>query len=154
MSPIRQYPIDHTTQLQGNIVPAGYAIPDVDVTVLDEHGQEVGVHQVGEITVKSRFLTPGYWRMPELTQSKFQIDPTDPHRTIYRTGDLGYLLPDGCLVAVGRSDSQLKIRGYRIEIGEVEATLLKHKHVREAAVIVRENHQWASTSSHTLPPHR
>jgi acyl carrier protein len=111
------------------------------VVLLDEHGQEVGVNQIGEITVKSRFLTPGYWRMPELTQSKFQPDSTDPNRRVYRTGDLGYFLPDGCLVPVGRTDSQIKIRGYRIEIGEIEAALLKIKIVKDAAVAVKEDHQ-------------
>ena len=141
ISPIRWFPINHETQIPGNIVPGGYAIPDVDVTLLDKHDQEVGVNQIGEITVKSRFLTPGYWRMPELTQSKFQPDSTDPDRRVYRTGDLGYFLPDGCLVPVGRTDSQIKIRGYRIEIGEIEAALLKIKIVKDAAVAVKEDHQ-------------
>ena len=139
IAPIRWLSINHDTQIPSGIVPAGYPVPDIDVVLLDEVGQEVGDGQIGEITVKSRYLTPGYWGMPELNQSKFQPDSTDPDRTVYRTGDLGYVLPDGCLVPIGRTDSQIKIRGYRIEIGEIEAALLTLKVVKETAVILQED---------------
>jgi amino acid adenylation domain-containing protein len=42
---------------------------------------------------------------------------------LYRSGDLGRILPDGCLVYIGRKDFQVKIRGYRVEPGEIEAAL-------------------------------
>jgi acyl carrier protein len=54
---------------------------------------------------------------------------------IYRTGDLGRVLPDGSLVHLGRKDFQVKILGYRIEIAEIETALLDIEGVREAAVI-------------------
>ncbi|MFF6522178.1 hypothetical protein ACET4T_00280 [Pseudomonas aeruginosa] len=65
----------------------------------------------------------GYFGQPAVTGS-------------YRTGDLVRQLDDGNYEYLGRRDDMLKVRGYRIERGEVEAALLAHPRVREAAVIV------------------
>jgi hypothetical protein len=90
--------------------------------------------QVGEIAVKSPYFS-GYWRQPELTRASFIA--VSPDRTIYRTGDLGYMRPGNCLVHLGRNDRQAKIRGHRVELGQVERLLLEHPAVSEAAVVVR-----------------
>jgi acyl carrier protein len=57
---------------------------------------------------------------------------------MYRTGDWVRYQPDGSIEYVGRVDHQVKLRGYRIELGEVEAALLAHEAVREAAVVLKE----------------
>jgi amino acid adenylation domain-containing protein len=139
MSIIRQYFLDKETPVTDGIVPVGYAVADTEVLLLDEAGQAVGVNQTGEIAIKSRYLVPGYWRQPELTRATFLPDPHGGDERIYRTGDLGYLLPDGCLVHLGRKDFQVKVRGHRIEVSEIERALLDHPAVKEALVLAREH---------------
>jgi amino acid adenylation domain-containing protein len=133
-----QYFIDKEGQLIGSVVPVGYAVEGVEILVLDETGHMVGVNGIGEIALRSRYLSPGYWRKPELTQAAFQPDPRGGGERIYRTGDLGRLLPDGCLEHLGRKDFQVKIRGHRIEVAEIELALCDLAAVQEAVVVARE----------------
>ncbi len=138
VSTYRQYLINKETEIRSNIVPVGYAVEDKEVLLLDEAGQPVPSGEVGEIAVKSRYLTPGYWGRDDLTQAVFIPVPEMEGVRIFRTGDLGRMLPDGCLVHVGRTDAQVKVRGFRMELGEIEAVLAQYPAVREAVVLVRE----------------
>jgi acyl carrier protein len=117
-----------------DIVPIGFS-PGHEVLLLDERIEEVGSDRIGEIAVRSRFLSPGYWRRPELTTSKFLPDPNGGDERIYLTGDLGRLDADGCLFHLGRKDNRIKIRGFTVEPFEVEQVLLRHPAVKEAAVV-------------------
>ena len=132
------YFINKQTEIKGDRVPVGYPLEGNEILLLDEDGREIGPNQVGEIAVKSRYLALGYWRQPELTRAKFVTDPKRGPDRIYFTGDLGYRLPDGCLVHVGRKDFQVKIRGYRVEVPAVEMTLLELPGIKQAVVIPRE----------------
>jgi acyl carrier protein len=94
---------------------------------------------MGEIAVRSRYLSPGYWRRPDLTEATFLPDPKGSDERIYLTGDVGRMLPGGLLVHHGRKDFQVKIRGYRIEVAEIEAALLALEAVEETIVLARED---------------
>lgn len=138
---IRWHFIDKQTPIHGDTLPVGYAVEDKEVLLLDEAGAEVGANEIGEIAVRSRYLTPGYWRRPELTQAKFLPDPEGSDKRIYLTGDLGRMMPDGCLEHLGRNDFRVKIRGYTVEVAEIERALLEHANVRETAVVAMEDNR-------------
>jgi amino acid adenylation domain-containing protein len=134
-----QYFVDKKTEILGEIVSAGWPADGMDVVLLDDSGKEVGLDEIGEITVKSRYLAPGYWRKPTLTEAAFQPAPEGGDKRLYRTGDLGRMLPDGTLEHLGRKDFQVKIRGYRVEIAEIEAALLASNGIKEAVVVAIED---------------
>jgi len=136
---IRSCLMNRDTEISGNEAPLGYAVEDKDVMLLDEAGNEVGFNEVGEIVVRSRYLSPGYWRRPDLTEAKFKPDPHGGDMRLYFTGDLGLMLPDGCLVYKGRKDFRVKVRGYGVEIAEIEMALLNHAAIGEAIVVARQN---------------
>jgi acyl-coenzyme A synthetase/AMP-(fatty) acid ligase/acyl carrier protein len=122
-------------------VPVGYPSPDYEIEIVDELGAPVTKNSIGEIVVKSEFLSPGYWRRPDLTQEKSYQDPKGGPQRVYRTGDLGRYLPDGCLEYVGRKDFEVKIAGNRIQTAEIEAALVDHPAIKEAYIISRQSAQ-------------
>ncbi|HET7748424.1 MAG TPA: AMP-binding protein [Terriglobales bacterium] len=135
---IRQY-CTRNGAVDGNLVPAGYNVPDMEVLVLGEDGQPVGTGEVGEIVVRSRYLAVGYWQKPEETKAAFAPDSAGSDLRSFRTGDIGRVLPDGALVHLGRKGSRVKIRGNRVELAEVEAALLTVPGVRQAVVAAQED---------------
>jgi len=134
ISPICQFLIRADTRIEGSTVPAGYAAEDIELLLWDTEGKPVAAGAAGEIVVRSRYLSRGYWGHPELTEAAFVPDPEGGDRRLFRTGDLGRLLPDGCLLHLGRCDFQVKIRGYRVETAEVETFFTATGLIRDAAV--------------------
>lgn len=139
MSTVSQYCMDRNSKIGGATVPVGYPLADTRIILLDEDGKPVETGGIGEIVLQSRYLALGYWRKPELTAKVFFDDPSCAGARLYLTGDVGRMLPDGCLEHLGRIDTQVKIRGFRIELGEIETVLAQHSHVKEALVIARED---------------
>jgi amino acid adenylation domain-containing protein len=134
---ITTYYLDKESPLPDGVVPVGYPVPNIDVMILDDEGKPVDAGGTGELIVRSRYLSPGYWRRPALTAERFYDDPSNPTLRCYRTGDLGRQRPDGCLELLGRKDFLAKVRGLRIELAEVEAALLNIAAIRQAVVTVQ-----------------
>jgi amino acid adenylation domain-containing protein len=130
---VRRFLLGRETPLDGDLVPIGYPVEDMEVAVLGDDGKPAAPGEVGEISVRSEFLAVGYWNRPELTARAFETDAEG--RRAYRTGDLGRLRADGCLEHLGRRDARTKIRGVTVSLAEVEAALAGLSSVREAAVI-------------------
>jgi amino acid adenylation domain-containing protein len=136
---LRIFFVDHKIGTSGNEVPVGYPVEDKEISLLDSEGKEIGFNEAGEIVVRSRYLSPGYWRRPDLTEAKFKPDPQGGEERLYFTGDMGQILPDGCLIHKGRKDFRVKIRGYGVETAEVEKVLRNHSAIKEAVVVARED---------------
>jgi amino acid adenylation domain-containing protein len=134
---IRMYAIDHETPASGSAVPIGYPVEGLEVRLLNDEGEVVGPGEVGQIAVRSAFLSAGYWRRPELTRQAFLPDPEGESCRLYLTGDLAVMEPDGCLICAGRKDFQVKVRGNRVEVSEIEAALCAAPGVAEAVVTAR-----------------
>jgi acyl carrier protein len=131
---IRLNLLDQDTRIPGDEVPIGFPVENKETFLIDDDGKEVGFNEVGEIVVRSKYLSPGYWNDPELTKTKFKCDCEDREMRIYYTGDLGLMRPDGCLMHKGRKDFRVKIRGYGVDLVEVEKALLSHSAIKEAVV--------------------
>ncbi|GGV41424.1 amino acid adenylation domain-containing protein [Streptomyces spectabilis] len=110
-------------------VPIGTPLPGARVSVVDAAGRVVtGQGACGELVVEGDCVTPGYWRR--------ESEPAAAgHRQgRHATGDL--VSHDGTsLVYRGRKDRMVKLAGYRVELGEIEAAVLRHPGVAQAAVV-------------------
>ncbi len=135
---ILQYVIDRNTHVSG-LVPVGYPVVDTQILILDSAANELGPDCSGEIAVRSRFLSPGYWRALDATSAAYVTDPGCLDNRLFRTGEWGRMSSDGCLEHLGRRDSQVMIRGYRVETYETELALLHHPAVDHAIVLPWEN---------------
>ncbi len=133
------YRISADDVLRSNM-PVGKPIPGSRVIVLDEQMEICQQSMVGEVYIRTPYRSLGYLNNPELNRASFIPNPfsDDPGDLIYKTGDLGRLLPDGNLELTGRVDRQVKIRGMRIELEEIESVLARSNDVREVAVIKQE----------------
>jgi amino acid adenylation domain-containing protein len=135
---VREHFFDCHSVITDNTLPVGYAVDDKEILLLDEGGKYLESDQVGQIAVRSRYLFPGYWRRPDLTQAVFLPNPPGGQERIYLTGDCGRLRADGCLVYGGRKDFMVKVRGHRVEIQEIESLLANLPMIKDAAVLARE----------------
>jgi amino acid adenylation domain-containing protein len=120
--------------------PIGRPCPPNQSRVVDEHGSDVPAGVAGELVINGPNVMQGYWNRPELTAASFIADAAG--RQWYRTGDIVTAESDGAYTYRGRRDRMVKRRGYRVELGEIEAALLRHPDVREAAVVATRDEDW------------
>ena len=121
-------------------IPYGRPIPNAQYHVLDAGLGPCPVGVPGDLYIGGDCLCVGYAHQPDLTAAAFVPDPFgEPGDRLYRTGDRARTFADGNLEFLGRIDHQVKIRGFRVELGEIEVALARHRGVREAVVLARED---------------
>jgi amino acid adenylation domain-containing protein len=148
----RWYFMNKETTIDHDAVPVGYALEDKTAMLLNDDGTGTKPGEIGEIAIKSRYLSPGYWRQLDLTNSKFLSNPDGDER-VYRTGDLGRFAAPGCLLHIGRKGLRTKIRGYSVEIAEIEKALLEHPQIKDAGVVTWDNARGEEYLVAYLVPH-
>ncbi|MEV5985896.1 4-coumarate--CoA ligase family protein [Streptomyces sp. NPDC052051] len=102
---------------------------EMRILSLDDPGKDLGVGEVGEIAVRGPQVMKGYLGRPEATDAL--IDPEG----WLRTGDVGHVDADGWLFVVDRVKELIKYKGYQVAPAELEALLLTHPRIADAAVI-------------------
>lgn len=106
----------------------GRPLPGVEVRLLDEHGDDVLVGDVGHLHVRGPNVFAGYWGDDEATASVLTADGW------LRTGDLAVVDDDGHLFLVDRAKDLIIVSGFNVFPAEVEEVLLEHPTVADAAV--------------------
>ncbi|CAH0051235.1 unnamed protein product [Clonostachys solani] len=100
----------------------GWVFPNTSVFVLSPQSLDtLPTGWVGEFCFGGDQVAQGYLNLPEVTAASFIEHPK--YGRIYRSGDMGRMLPDGSLIILGRMDGQLKLRGQRIEAGEINSII-------------------------------
>jgi 4-hydroxybenzoate-CoA ligase len=110
----------------------GKPVPGYDVKLVDENDAELGDGEVGELLVRGPSAGEGYWNQRAKSRVTFQGEWT-------RTGDRFLRDRDGYYHYCGRSDDMFKVSGMWVSPFDVEAALIAHEAVREAAVIGKED---------------
>ncbi len=106
---------------------AGRCLAVLELKVIDESGAEVSPGERGELLVRGTSMFRGYWNRPELNSEVFIDD-------WFRTGDVATIDEEGFLYIVDRIKDLIIRGGENIGCGQVEAALLMHPKVHEAAV--------------------
>jgi len=115
----------------------GIPICNTDSRVIDpDTFKEVPQGQIGEIVSHGPQIFRGYWRNDDATRAAFiELDG----KRFFRTGDLGYVDPDGYFFLVDRLKRMINASGYKVWPAEVEAQMYQHPAIQEACVIASKD---------------
>jgi len=103
-------PVD-STGYSGNI---GLPLPNTEIALLDDAGQEVGPGLPGEIAIRGPQVMAGYWQRPDETAKVMTRDG------FFRTGDIGMVDERGCFRIVDRKKDMILVSGFNVYPNEIE----------------------------------
>ena len=118
-------------------VPIGKNLSDYKFYVLDKNKKILPYLVAGELYISGPQVARGYLNREKENKEAFLTNPfdNDPNfRSLYKTGDIVRLLPDGVVDFIGRKDGQVKIRGFRVELTEVERVIREFPGISDATV--------------------
>ncbi|MGB0865192.1 MAG: AMP-binding protein [Granulosicoccaceae bacterium] len=130
----------------------GKAIPDVELYVIDENGQECAPRAVGELIHRGGYIYRGFWNAPKETAERYKSiqilkDVVDlegqlTDEIVVASGDYVYKDEEGYFYFVYRRDDMIKTRGFRVSPYEVESVVEKNlPHINQCAVFGMDNPQ-------------
>ncbi len=124
----------------GAMVHVGHPISNTAVLII-KGNRLCDMGEIGDIYIKTPFMTKGYYNDPEMTRACFMQNPTqaDSEDIVCRTGDLGRYLPDRSIEFIGRLDNQVKINGVRMDFAEIEQVLAGMPGLDQAVVQAHRN---------------
>jgi long-chain acyl-CoA synthetase len=124
----------------------GYPVPSTEVSIRSPEGRVLPPGEAGELCVKGPQVMAGYWNHPDETARVMMPDG------FFRTGDAAVLLPDGQIKLVDRIKDVIIVSGFNVYPNEVEAVLVSHPGVLEAAVIgVPDEHVGEAVAAYIVP---
>ncbi|MBC7396867.1 MAG: AMP-binding protein, partial [Bdellovibrionales bacterium] len=107
----------------------GVPLPSTEVTIKDDQGKDVDLTLVGEICIRGPQVMKGYWQRPDETAKVMTDDG------YFRSGDLGYMNPEGFVKIVDRKKDMILVSGFNVYPNEVEDAIMTNPKVLEAACI-------------------
>lgn len=107
----------------------GLPLPNVEVRILDDHGQDVPLGEAGEIAIRGPQVMQGYWQRPDETALVMTPDG------FFKSGDIGEMDARGYIKIVDRKKDMIIVSGFKIFPNEVEGVVAAHPGVLECAVI-------------------
>ncbi len=119
--------------LEDGTYPVGKAVEGASIKILDENGKEAPRGEIGEICIFGGGVSQGY--IGDRTEENKAFVTLENGGRMYRSGDLGYILPDGNLAFVRRKDTQVMILGKRVEADEVQSVILGYPDIHQAVVV-------------------
>ncbi len=121
-------------ELDNKPTSVGIPMPNEEVFIMNEEGEEVGAGKVGELVIRGSNVMQGYWNAPEETARTFRPGRYNGDTLLY-SGDLFRRDEEGFLYFVARKDDMIKTKGERVSPKEIENILCEMEGVVEAAVI-------------------
>ena len=124
-----------------DVLPIGRPYDGYEIMILSDDNTLVKDGEIGEICVRGKGVTMGYYNDPERTAQSYIKDPTVENSDviIYKTGDLGHFREDGELMFNGRKDRQIKHLGHRVELGEIEEVAKLIDDIEECCVLYKQD---------------
>jgi acyl-CoA synthetase (AMP-forming)/AMP-acid ligase II len=108
----------------------GFPIPNTECKIVDlVEGKEVGTNEVGELWIRGPQVMRGYLNNDEATKTTLDDEGW------LHTGDMAKVDADGYFFIVDRLKELIKYKGYQVPPAEVEALLVSHPRIADAAVI-------------------
>jgi long-chain acyl-CoA synthetase len=107
----------------------GLPLPNVEIKLLDDHGEEVPLGEAGEIAIRGPQVMQGYWQRPDETALVMTPDG------FFKSGDIGQMDARGYIRIVDRKKDMIIVSGFKIFPNEIEAVVASHPGVLECAVV-------------------